>query len=148
MTSRYEGVSWSKCANKWESNIHLGGKNIHLGLFTDEKLAYKAYLEALKGGLEETLKIKADRDKFKGMIKIKNGFKFRIRINDKSFVTKLVKTIEEALYIKQEVLKDFSNLNKYRETPYDLKEEFSKLDMKTLKKSKYFESFKHLLIKI
>lgn len=119
-------------------------KQFFLGLFIDENKASETYLRALKGE-EEAVKIIAEKEKFKCITKVKDEFFFSIKIASKHFLTKRFKTIEEALFIKQEVLKDFSNLNKYREIKYDLKEEFRKLDTKTLRKNKYYESFKHLL---
>ena len=42
-TSRYKGVSWHKKAGKWRACIKRNSKTIHLGLFTDEIDAVKAY---------------------------------------------------------------------------------------------------------
>lgn len=47
-TSTYVGVSWSKNAKKWISQITIEGKTKYLGLFDNEKEANKKYLEALK----------------------------------------------------------------------------------------------------
>ncbi len=43
-----KGYHWNKYRNKWQSKIRLNGKDIHLGLFTDESEARKAYLDAKK----------------------------------------------------------------------------------------------------
>ncbi len=42
-TSRYKGVYWKKSANKFVAQIHIQGKKIWLGYFTDEIEAAKAY---------------------------------------------------------------------------------------------------------
>lgn len=47
-TSTYVGVSWSKNAKKWISQITIEGKTKYLGLFDNEKDANKKYLETLK----------------------------------------------------------------------------------------------------
>ena len=48
-SSKYTGVSWSKHANKWRSQIVLLGKPKHIGYFTNEEDAHNAYEEELKG---------------------------------------------------------------------------------------------------
>lgn len=47
-SSIYKGVIWDKSRNKWQSKIKLNGKTIHLGRFTNEKDAAKAYDNAAK----------------------------------------------------------------------------------------------------
>ena len=47
-TSKYNGVSWNKNANKWMSCIKINGKNKYLGYFTSEEEAHEAYQKALK----------------------------------------------------------------------------------------------------
>ena len=47
--SKYTGVVWHKVAGKWKAQIHIKGKNKHLGLFTSELEASKAYQKALDG---------------------------------------------------------------------------------------------------
>jgi hypothetical protein len=47
-TSTYVGVSWSKNAKKWISQITIEGKTKYLGLFDNEQDANKKYLETLK----------------------------------------------------------------------------------------------------
>lgn len=47
-TSTYVGVSWSKNAKKWISQITIEGKTKYLGLFDNEEYANKKYLETLK----------------------------------------------------------------------------------------------------
>lgn len=47
-TSTYVGVSWSKNAKKWISQITIKGKTKYLGLFDNEEDANKKYLETLK----------------------------------------------------------------------------------------------------
>ena len=44
-TSKYKGVSFCTKNNKWRAQIKLDGKLVHLGLFTSEKHAAKAYNE-------------------------------------------------------------------------------------------------------
>jgi len=42
-SSRYNGVSWRKDVKKWGARICFNGKHIHLGYFTSEAEAAKAY---------------------------------------------------------------------------------------------------------
>ena len=42
-TSVYKGVCFHKKANKWTAQIKHNGQKIHLGLFTDESEAARAY---------------------------------------------------------------------------------------------------------
>ena len=42
-TSKYKGVSWNKRDNKWQSHIRFNNKTIHLGYYTNEQEAAKAY---------------------------------------------------------------------------------------------------------
>lgn len=44
-TSGVKGVTWSKCAQKWQARIHVYGKNVYLGLFDDINLAEAAISE-------------------------------------------------------------------------------------------------------
>jgi hypothetical protein len=44
-SSKYKGVSWAKKSAVWLASIRYKGKQIHLGLFLDEKLAARAYDE-------------------------------------------------------------------------------------------------------
>lgn len=46
-SSEYTGVCWDKTALKWKSSIKLNGKDKHLGYFTNELEASKAYQAAL-----------------------------------------------------------------------------------------------------
>ena len=46
-SSKYIGVSLHKKSKKWQSNINIGGKQNHLGLFTEEIKAHEAYQSAL-----------------------------------------------------------------------------------------------------
>lgn len=45
-SSKFKGVSWYKVTEKWLSQIQFEGKTKHLGYFTDELDAAKAYNEA------------------------------------------------------------------------------------------------------
>jgi len=54
-TSKYTGVSWHKKTKKWESKIRINGKVKFLGLFNCEIEASKAYQEALKKHLNDSL---------------------------------------------------------------------------------------------
>lgn len=45
-TSCYKGVYWSKCSGKWQGQIAMRGKCIHLGLFVSERDAAIAYNNA------------------------------------------------------------------------------------------------------
>lgn len=45
-TSKYKGVFRNKKANKWQAQIRVKQKAIHLGYFTDEVKAAKAYNKA------------------------------------------------------------------------------------------------------
>lgn len=47
-TSKYTGVSWSKSSNKWVSSMYVNGKTKHLGTFTDEHEAHKAYQKEIE----------------------------------------------------------------------------------------------------
>lgn len=42
-TSGYKGVNWSRQAGKWRVRIHVGGKEKHIGFFTDPLEAAHAY---------------------------------------------------------------------------------------------------------
>lgn len=53
-SSIYKGVSWTAKLNKWKSYIKINGKDTHLGYFTDEIEASKAYDQAVYDyGLQE-----------------------------------------------------------------------------------------------
>lgn len=45
-SSKFKGVSWDKNRNKWRSYIFINGKQKHLGQFTNESDAAKAYNKA------------------------------------------------------------------------------------------------------
>lgn len=47
-SSEYTGVSWNKTSEKWTAQIHINGNKKHLGSFTDELEASKAYQKALR----------------------------------------------------------------------------------------------------
>tara|TARA_R110002074_G_scaffold46167_1_gene119065 strand:- start:198 stop:698 length:501 start_codon:yes stop_codon:yes gene_type:complete len=47
-SSKYTGVSWTKRNGKWTAQIRINGKQKHLGYFTCELKAAKAYQKALK----------------------------------------------------------------------------------------------------
>lgn len=47
-TSQYKGVRWKKDSEKWVAAIYAKGKQMHLGYFTDEIEAAKAYDEMAK----------------------------------------------------------------------------------------------------
>ncbi len=42
-SSKYRGVSYDKKTKKWRATIYFENKKIHLGMFTDEKDAARAY---------------------------------------------------------------------------------------------------------
>jgi hypothetical protein len=44
--TKAKGYNWNKKANKWQSQIRLNNKKIHLGLFDTEVEARNAYLKA------------------------------------------------------------------------------------------------------
>ena len=44
--SKFKGVGWHKGARKWRAYIQSDGIPVHLGLFTDEVAAARAYNEA------------------------------------------------------------------------------------------------------
>ena len=46
-TSKHVGVCWDRVNNKWKSAIRINGNKKHLGRFTDELEAAKAYQIAL-----------------------------------------------------------------------------------------------------
>lgn len=45
-TSGYKGVSFEKSRNKWQAEIMVDGRRIHLGRYDTPELAYEAYCEA------------------------------------------------------------------------------------------------------
>jgi hypothetical protein len=45
-SSRYKGVSWSARLKKWKAEIKVDSKRIHLGYFTSERAAARAYNRA------------------------------------------------------------------------------------------------------
>jgi len=46
-TSNYTGIVWHKQRNKWQSQIRINSKQIHLGTFEDEMMASEMYQIAL-----------------------------------------------------------------------------------------------------
>ena len=42
-SSAYKGVTWHKASGKWTAQISVDGHNRHLGYFTDEREAARAY---------------------------------------------------------------------------------------------------------
>ncbi len=42
-SSKFPGVRWAKWANKWRASIRIESKHIHLGYFSNERDAAKAY---------------------------------------------------------------------------------------------------------
>jgi hypothetical protein len=54
-TSKYPGVYWNKAIKKWMAYIQLNGKLKHLGVFTDEREAAKAYERACRELVGEEL---------------------------------------------------------------------------------------------
>ena len=47
-TSKYKGVHWYKAGNRWQGHIRHNYKKIHLGYYTDEIEAARAYDEKAK----------------------------------------------------------------------------------------------------
>ena len=52
-SSKYVGVNWHKRDNKWMASIVINGKKKHLGYFTTELEASKAYEKALLNNYEK-----------------------------------------------------------------------------------------------
>lgn len=52
-SSGYKGVSWSKCAQKWEARIKVRGRQQFLGLFSTPKQAAEVYDAAAKEAFGE-----------------------------------------------------------------------------------------------
>lgn len=46
-SSHFTGVHWNKKANKWQSQISINCKTIHLGLFNTELESFQAYQKSL-----------------------------------------------------------------------------------------------------
>lgn len=46
-SSKYPGVSWLKCANRWRAQIQINGKRTYLGQYINELDAKGAYEDAL-----------------------------------------------------------------------------------------------------
>lgn len=47
-TSRFRGVCWHKAAEKWSAQLKISRRKIHLGLFSDEEAAARAYDSAVR----------------------------------------------------------------------------------------------------
>jgi len=47
-TSKYKGVHWDKKNNKWQSQIRMNNKRVHLGYFNCELKAHLAYQNKVK----------------------------------------------------------------------------------------------------
>ena len=45
-TTGYKGVRWNKNLKKWRASIWVGGRHMHLGLYTDARSAALAYNDA------------------------------------------------------------------------------------------------------
>lgn len=45
-TSQYKGVSWHKATGKWQAQIEVGNKNKYLGVFSNQRIAARAYDDA------------------------------------------------------------------------------------------------------
>jgi hypothetical protein len=82
-SSQYTGVSWGKNTNKWRSIIYINNKVKHLGLFTLEEDAAKAYQNALKMLNEGDLSFMEPKEyssKYKCVYWVKNANKWRSQI--------------------------------------------------------------------
>ena len=44
--SRYLGANWHKPSGLWQAKIYVGGKYVHIGLFSTEEEAHNAYVQA------------------------------------------------------------------------------------------------------
>lgn len=60
-SSKFSGVYWEKQCGKWKAQIQLNGKRKHLGLFSDEREAAKAYEKACREMVGEELVCKVNR---------------------------------------------------------------------------------------
>jgi len=69
-TSDFKGVCWHKNYKKWFSQIHINGKNVFLGNFTDEQQASKTYQTALANIDKYDGNDKKFRNYIKNLIKI------------------------------------------------------------------------------
>lgn len=135
-TCEYIGVC--KVENKWKAAIHKNNKQIHLGYFESPIEAGKIYDihatdqykgEARTNGLlteaeiddillngipEEYQIIKKERDLPKYICRSFNGYSVEIKKDKKRYI-KYVKTLEEALIIKEQFLKEIKDLEKTQE---------------------------------
>jgi len=64
-SSGYNGVYWHKNAKKWQAQIRFNGKRTHLGLFTSEIEAAKAYDVAAKKYFGDFANLNFRKEKYK-----------------------------------------------------------------------------------
>jgi hypothetical protein len=83
VSSKYEGVCWSKSHNKWLAQIFVEGKNINLGYFDIEEEANQYFCNALlsiKNNTKINIKRKPKSSKYKGVSWHKSSGKWQVYI--------------------------------------------------------------------
>ena len=61
-SSIYKGVCYNKALNKWQAQMHMNGKQKHLGFFEDEREAGEAYNTAAREFYKEFAKLNTFND--------------------------------------------------------------------------------------
>lgn len=61
-SSEYKGVCWNKRNNRWESNIFVDGKLLHLGTFKSEISAARTYNDAATKYFKEFARLNVIHD--------------------------------------------------------------------------------------
>jgi uncharacterized protein YebE (UPF0316 family) len=113
-SSQYTGVFWHKQINKWQAQIGIDGKRIHLGIFNHEHEAHLAYQKALEMYNKADLSFlepKKYSSQYKGVSWCKSNNKWRayIRIDGKRRHLGLFPEEYDAHLAYQKALKEIIN---------------------------------------